>query len=130
MDGNLHINTETGLLEIYVDGWAYVCDEFWDVKASDAVCRQLGHRRSLYTSTKNYHDNSDFVIDSVMCSRNQFYFNECSYETTHNCDSSEHVIVLCDTGNLLHTTVYGKRKKGKNSLFVALRLNCSYKTSL
>ena len=104
MNGSVRINRDTGLLEIYLDGWGYVCDDYWSTEASDTVCRQLGHRRSSFTSTGSYYDNYDFKIDDVQCKSNLFHIDECTYETTHNCYSSEHIEVQCESGITFCTT--------------------------
>ena len=82
-----------------------MCDDYWDTTAADTVCRQLGHRRSTVSSTGNYHNNEDFKIDDVLCRRNLFHIDECSYVTTHNCYSSEHVEVYCESGITIYILI-------------------------
>ncbi|KAI6659587.1 Deleted in malignant brain tumors 1 protein-like isoform X1 [Oopsacas minuta] len=96
-NGNIRINNDSGLLEVYIDGWGYVCDDYWDQTAANTVCRQLGQRRARISSTGHYYDNSDYKIDDVMCRTNQFRINDCTYKTAEDCSSFEHVAVVCET---------------------------------
>ena len=89
-----------GLLEVYDNGWGYVCDDYWDKVDSDVACRILGFRRAADFSVGNTHPNytSNFSLDDVQCTGNETNILDCDHTTVHDCSYYEHIFLTCAVG--------------------------------
>ena len=90
-------NKDSGVLEIYLNEWGYVCDDQWTIEATTVVCRQLGlgdvisYETGVLVNSRVY----PYLIDDVQCTGTEEDIFSCGYKTKHNCGSSEHVTILC-----------------------------------
>ena len=99
-----------GRVEVfYKDQWGTVCDDSWDIKDANVVCRQLGYEyavRALQGS--DVPDGSGQIwLDDVHCTGNEKNLSSCSHGGwgNHNCDHSEDAGVECSsTGKLARNT--------------------------
>ena len=73
-----------------------VCDDSWDRSDSDVVCRQLGYARGdAYQNSHWGSVPSHFAMDDVDCRGDERYLQECTYNTSENCESNEGAGVHC-----------------------------------
>ena len=97
-NGNIRLSSiNSGVLEIYIHEWGYVCDDYWDMNAAIVACRQLGLSVVL-TSETGVIVNSrlyPYLIDDVRCTGDEQGILDCEYITKHNCASNEHISLSC-----------------------------------
>ncbi|XP_070801792.1 neurotrypsin-like [Pituophis catenifer annectens] len=90
-----------GRVEIYHDGhWGTICDDQWDDKDAEVVCRHLdlsGFSRAV--SWAHFGKGSgSILLDEVECSGNELSLDQCKKSDwgKHNCDHIEDAGVICD----------------------------------
>uniref|UniRef100_A0A8B9EI26 Neurotrypsin n=1 Tax=Anser cygnoides TaxID=8845 RepID=A0A8B9EI26_ANSCY len=90
-----------GRVEVYHDGkWGTVCDDQWDDRDAEVVCRQLGlsgNPKAL--SWAHYGQGSGpILLDEVECSGNELSLDQCKKSDwgQQNCDHIEDAGVSCD----------------------------------
>ncbi|XP_071797061.1 uncharacterized protein [Asterias amurensis] len=99
-----------GRVEVFYDGkWGTVCEDFWDIRDMNVVCRQLGFSGAWYSSSSSSSlepsDVSDFgdevgqiLMDDVQCGGNEERLQDCAFRGwgVHNCDHSQDASVTCE----------------------------------
>ncbi|NXQ42285.1 NETR protein, partial [Catharus fuscescens] len=97
-----------GRVEVYHDGkWGTICDDQWDDRDAEVVCRQLGLSGTPKAlSWAHYGQGSGpILLDEVQCSGNELSLDQCKKSDwgQQNCDHIEDAGVSCDpfTGNPL-----------------------------
>ncbi|XP_051719143.1 deleted in malignant brain tumors 1 protein-like isoform X14 [Ctenopharyngodon idella] len=93
-------NNCSGRVEISYNGqWGTVCDDDWDTKDADVVCRELGCGRAVSAhSDAHFGQGSDPIwLDDVGCSGNESSLTQCSYNPfgIHDCGHQEDAGVVC-----------------------------------
>ncbi|KFO11622.1 Neurotrypsin, partial [Balearica regulorum gibbericeps] len=90
-----------GRVEVYHDGkWGTICDDQWDDRDAEVVCRQLGlsgNPKAL--SWAHYGQGSGpILLDEVECSGNELSLDQCKKSEwgQQNCDHIEDAGVSCD----------------------------------
>ncbi|KAK9400535.1 neurotrypsin-like [Crotalus adamanteus] len=90
-----------GRVEIYHDGyWGTICDDQWDDKDAEVVCRYLdlsGISRAV--SWAHFGKGlGPILLDEVECSGNELSLDQCKKSDwgKHNCDHVEDAGVICD----------------------------------
>ena len=92
-DGDAAGAGELGLL-LYKQGT--VCDDYFNYKAADAICVELGFGwATRWTNDSEFMIQSDFDIkmDNVRCKDESW--TSCTFRTDHNCKHSEDVFLEC-----------------------------------
>ena len=94
-----------GRVELFHDGhWGTVCDDFWDIKDAQVVCRQLGfdsavvaHKLAIFGE-----GNGHIWLDNVHCVGNESSIESCPHNgwNDHNCGHYEDAAVICRNGTL------------------------------
>ena len=95
-DGEAAGAGELGLL-LYKQGT--VCDDYFDYKAADAICVELGFAwATRWNSGRKFliQNNYDIKMDYVRCESDSW--TSCSFTTDHNCGHFEDVILECYSG--------------------------------
>ncbi|NXU54607.1 NETR protein, partial [Turnix velox] len=90
-----------GRVEVYHDGkWGTICDDQWDDRDAEVVCRQLGlsgNPKAL--SWAQYGQGSGpILLDEVECSGNELSLDQCKKSEwgQQNCDHIEDAGVSCN----------------------------------
>ena len=74
-----------------------MCDDYFSDLSASAICQEMGYSTAsswsygnVWTSVQEAYD---IVMDNVNCQTGSF--EECSYDTTHNCGHTEDVFLTC-----------------------------------
>ncbi|CAI9722756.1 serine protease svh-1-like isoform X3 [Octopus vulgaris] len=95
-DGEEH----SGRVEIkYLNEWGVVCDDKWDIKDANVVCRMLGYTGAVKAIPfSNFGPgNANFLLTNVECIGNETSLLDCpkSPWRQHNCKRHETASVIC-----------------------------------
>ncbi|XP_053722884.1 deleted in malignant brain tumors 1 protein-like isoform X2 [Synchiropus splendidus] len=96
------VNGETaceGRVEVYNDGqWGTVCDDHWDMKEADVVCRQAGcgKAKKADKSARFGEGSGEIWLHNVECAGTESSISSCRHGVgQHNCDHSNDAGVSC-----------------------------------
>lgn len=102
-----HSSSE-GNVEIYhVGKWGTVCDDEWDMREANLVCRTLGFPRAAKTTHNSEFGRGRRIIwmDNIYCKGGEKSLVECQFDGwgVHDCTASESAGVVCDEANITTT---------------------------
>ena len=89
-----------GRVEICIETiWTSLCDESWDFRDAQVVCRELGY--SPYGAVPTYNCYTEgqlsFGITDINCNGSEEHLINCSHSKAllHNCNSHDDAGVVC-----------------------------------
>ncbi|XP_047618644.1 deleted in malignant brain tumors 1 protein-like [Phacochoerus africanus] len=90
----------SGRVEVFYHGqWGRVCDDHWDVKDAQVVCRQLSCGRALEAPGEAHFGDGEgeFLLDDVDCTGGERFLGQCPHAdwSLHNCGPGEDASVIC-----------------------------------
>uniref|UniRef100_A0A8C6TW21 SRCR domain-containing protein n=1 Tax=Neogobius melanostomus TaxID=47308 RepID=A0A8C6TW21_9GOBI len=95
----------SGRVEVFHSGqWGTVCDDSWDTKDAEVVCRQVGCGRAV-SAPQSAHfgqGSGQIWLDNVNCSGSETYLIGCAHNGlgTHNCGHAEDAGVVCEENSV------------------------------
>ena len=102
MNGDLRLTKgDNGLVEVYYNGWGYICDDGWDTVDSNTMCVILSYEVAKSTTTGTYHSSINYKLNHINCQGNEVSILECNYSiytSSPNCSSKEHISISCGPG--------------------------------
>ncbi|GCB78549.1 hypothetical protein scyTo_0019427 [Scyliorhinus torazame] len=90
-----------GRVEVYIGGeWGTVCDDSWNSKAAEVVCRQLGYAGTVRAARKaefGSGGNLRILLDDVQCGGQEKNLLRCRHGPIgeHNCSHDEDAGAIC-----------------------------------
>ncbi|XP_072021383.1 uncharacterized protein [Amphiura filiformis] len=74
-----------------------ICDDEWDLKDAEVVCRQLGFDEPLEVFTEGFSNDTEIFMDDINCGGNETNLLTCEYSgwDNHNCGNNEVAGVKC-----------------------------------
>uniref|UniRef100_A0A3P9J6W6 Zgc:112492 n=1 Tax=Oryzias latipes TaxID=8090 RepID=A0A3P9J6W6_ORYLA len=93
-----------GRVEVFHNGkWGTVCDDGWDMKEAQVVCRQLDFpgAKSVITGKSYKQASGPIWLDDITCNGNENSLVSCSFKGwgLTDCTHKEDVGVVCETGS-------------------------------
>ncbi|XP_063963110.1 deleted in malignant brain tumors 1 protein-like [Lytechinus pictus] len=93
-------NNAEGRVEILHDGsWGTVCDDSWDLKEAEVVCRMLGFVGASEAPVGAHFGKGSGAIflDEVQCNGTEIDLEHCDHDGigVHNCAHNEDASVIC-----------------------------------
>uniref|UniRef100_A0A3Q2P9F2 Neurotrypsin n=1 Tax=Fundulus heteroclitus TaxID=8078 RepID=A0A3Q2P9F2_FUNHE len=99
-----------GRVEVFHAGrWGSICDDQWDDRDAEVVCRQLGYGgvAKAWSWAHFGQGSGPILLDAVKCTGNELFLDQCPHGDweQHNCDHMEDAGVSCSpyTGYISHT---------------------------
>ena len=101
------INGDTqyeGRVEVYYNGqWGTVCDDGWNFKEAQVVCRQLSYGPAVVARDNAYYGqgSGQIWIDELNCVGTELSIENCSHNGwgNHDCDHTKDAGVACYASN-------------------------------
>ncbi|XP_065820857.1 uncharacterized protein [Labrus bergylta] len=95
--GSTHCSGRVELF--YGSTWGTVCDDDWDLRDAEVVCRQLSCGKALSApGSASFGEGADpILLDNVACSGSERSLTACQFSEMgkHNCKHSEDAGVVC-----------------------------------
>lgn len=95
-------SASNGRVEVFITSqWSTVCDDLWDIRDADAVCRQLGYPRALAAASGNTFPmgNGSILLTGLQCVGNESSLLNCASQVTSPaCNHMEDAGVYCFGG--------------------------------
>lgn len=88
-------------MEVFINSqWSTVCDDLWDIRDADVVCRQLGYPRALAAARGNTFamGNGNILLTRVNCVGNESSLLLCDKQVNNVCNHMEDAGVYCFGG--------------------------------
>ncbi|KAM5140419.1 scavenger receptor cysteine-rich domain-containing protein DMBT1-like [Mantella aurantiaca] len=109
-----------GRVELYYhNSWGTVCDDQWDIRDVDVVCRQLdcGVAVSAHGNAHFGVGSGDIVLDDVNCAGNESLLSQCQHRMwgEHNCQHIEDSGVICSAAGVPITKAPGSTTAAKQN---------------
>ena len=103
VNGSIRITSIGKYLEIYLDGWKYVCGINFYHEDAIVACRQQG-----FSNVRNrnhvYSNDDTYWRRTIDCIGNETNLLDCPYTTTYsNCNYK--VKLYCETGKLFYINI-------------------------
>ena len=86
-----------GRVEVYHSGvWGTVCDDIWDIRGANVVCRQLGYSGAAFLRYGSYfgRGSGQIYYFYLLCSGYEARVADCYYRADY-CSHSEDAGVVC-----------------------------------
>ncbi|XP_043825730.1 LOW QUALITY PROTEIN: T-cell differentiation antigen CD6 [Dromiciops gliroides] len=88
--------------------WGTVCDDAWDLKDAEVVCRQLDCGSAVKAPEGSYFQKGQGPIhlDEVNCSGTELFLWECPAQRNHDCGHKEDASVVCSDSPISNMSLF------------------------
>ncbi|XP_050429551.1 uncharacterized protein LOC126838845 isoform X3 [Adelges cooleyi] len=96
-------STNEGRVEVKVLGeWGVICDDKFDMREADVICRELGFPSSVSVKSNSFFgipNKTRFVLDDLECRGDEKSLYSCQFKEwgIHDCNAQESAGVICRT---------------------------------
>ena len=92
----------TGRVEVfYNERWGTICNNSWNIKVANVVCRQLGYKYAAQAlqGSQVPEGTGQMWLNDVRCNGSEHYLCNCSHRSwgNHTCPRSQDVGVECSS---------------------------------
>ncbi|EDO38175.1 predicted protein, partial [Nematostella vectensis] len=89
-----------GRVEVYHNNsWGTVCDDYWDMREANVVCKQLGFASAVVAFSVSMfgQGTGPIWLDNLRCVGNETKLKDCPSNGwgSHNCNHREDAAVAC-----------------------------------
>ena len=117
VNGDLRLTAGfSGLLEVYYNGWGFICDDGWNNVDANTICKILGHETVITTLTSRYNETTNYKLSYISCSGSETSILDCGYSLYSYCSADEHIYIECGPGRDNIYTIVSANNEGTNSL--------------
>ena len=99
-----------GRVEVYYGQWGTVCQNHFDIKEANVVCRELGYPRAVRSRRSAYfgQGSGPIWLDSLRCMGTETSLYNCRHYGVgfHNCRHYQDVGVVCQGKLTLFTSMH------------------------
>lgn len=86
------------MFNLVLGKWGVICDDMFDLRDADVVCRELGFRLGAAEVLQHSHfplKNPLFLVDDLDCYGNETSIKECTFPGwgKHNCGAQEVIYI-------------------------------------
>ena len=125
MNGDLRITGNfSGLLQVYYNGWGFICDNGWGIVDANTTCRILGYHTVIMTSIARYNASTNYKLVDIRCKGGENSILDCGYRTYSSssyCYANEHIYIECGPGKYNTNTLYFSSNEITNSFNHSIR---------
>ena len=105
----------SGLLEVYYNGWGFICDDGWDIIDANTTCKILGYETVITTLTSRYNETINYKLRYISCSGSETSILDCGYSLSSDCHAYEHIYIECGPGrDIIYTIVFANNERTNN----------------
>ncbi|XP_067321104.1 deleted in malignant brain tumors 1 protein-like isoform X2 [Anolis sagrei] len=97
----------SGRVEVFMNGkWGSVCDDRWDLRDAQVVCRELGCGGAVSAPGEAHfgEGNGTIWIDEAKCLGTEVVLQKCPFEKQNDCNHGEDAGVVCSDLRLMNGT--------------------------
>ena len=110
----------------YKGVWGTICDDSWDLRDANVVCRQLGFEGALeaLSSAAFGEGTGQIWLDNMQCKGEETSISHCAHSGwgVHNCGHSEDAGVVCQPAGKTAIRLHNRLSKVKKPFIKTMRM--------
>ena len=110
----------------YKGVWGTICDDSWDLRDANVVCRQLGFEGALEATFRAAfgEGTGQIWLDNMQCKGEETSISHCAHSGwgVHNCGHSEDAGVVCQPAGKTAIRLHNGLSKVKKPFIKTMRM--------